>query len=116
MDFPSFLKRLCVWDKTHLRLNQNVLAFRSKRPCVLDETSKRFFKQVKTLQFLYGSLDENPRMKVQFLGRFLDFRAEVPRYGTGERYRKLVAAGIGKYIAPEEVGKAGGQELMYLRL
>lgn len=82
----------------------------------MDETSKRFFRQVKMPQFQYGRLYENACVEVELLCGFFYFLMEKPGYGAGKRNGQLPVSFVGNHVALEEVGETGCQKIMYFRL
>ena len=71
----------------------------------LTSNALTFFRKVKTLQFLYGRLDENARMKVEFLGGLLQFVLKEPCDGAYKRDGNPVVLRIGKNVTAEKFTK-----------
>lgn len=80
--FFAYGKRKYVRTKTPLRLNQNVLAFRIKRPCVFSQTYLRFWSVSKI------TLEARPASCLLCLLRSVNSWSGCPR-GTGRTHSCL---------------------------
>ena len=74
----------------------------SLRSC---ENALTFFRKVKALQFLYGRLNENTGVEVEFSGGCLQFVLEKPCDGAYKRDGNPVMLRIGKNVAAEKFTK-----------
>ena len=71
----------------------------------LTSNALTFFRKMKTLQFLYGRLNENTGVEVEFSGGFLQFVLEEPCDGAYKRDGNPVVLRIGKNVAAEKLTK-----------